>query len=122
MLPGLSRQHRPEPVNVLGQAVVRIGNEFGRFHLVADEMLIDEGPQSEARRSVMGTIELQDLLRMLTGCAVDEGLAVRKYPLHLHRDEEFLITVGRGQGVSGGNDMGVVAEYARLIKPAHCSL
>ncbi len=122
MLTGLAREHRPEPVDVLGEAVVRVGDELGRRHFVADEMFMHESAQIEARRTATGAIEFQDPLRMLARRAVDEGLAVGKHPLHLHRDEELLIAVSRGQGIGCGNGTGVVVENRVLIGSVHCSL
>jgi len=42
-------EDRPEPVDMLGQAVVGVGDERLDRHFVQAEMLMDEGLQVEAR-------------------------------------------------------------------------
>ncbi len=90
-LPG---EHRPEPVDVFGQAVVGVGDEFPDRHLVKAEVLVDEGAEIEAGLTAAGAVSLEDDFGMAPRRAVDEGLAVGKDALHLHRDEQLLIAIG----------------------------
>ena len=85
-------------------------------------MLMDEGLQVEARLAAAGAIVLEDGFGVPTRRAVDEGLAVGKHPLHLHRDEEFLIALGRRERVGPRDGAGVVAERLARRDIGHCSL
>ncbi len=115
-------EDRPEPVDMLGQAVVGVGDERLDRHFVQAEMLMDEGLQVEARLAAAGAIVLEDGFGVPTRRAVDEGLAVGKHPLHLHRDEEFLIALGRRERVGPRDGAGVVAERLARRDIGHCSL
>ncbi len=81
---------------MLGQAVVGVGNELLGRHLIKTEMLVHKSCEVEARLGAAGTVILEDGFGMLQGRAVNEGFAVRKDALHLHRDEQLLIALGGG--------------------------
>ena len=118
-LPG---KHRPEPVDVFGQAVVGIGDEFPGRHLVKAEVLVDEGAEIEARLIAAGAVGLEYGFGIASRRAVDEGLAVGKHPLHLHGDEQLLIAIGGAEGIGQRNGADVMAERLVRLATGHCSL
>jgi len=85
-------------------------------------MLVHKSCEVEARLVAAGTVILEDDFGMLQGRAVNEGFAVRKDALHLHRDEQLLIALGGGKGIGQRNGADVMAERLTRRDIGHCSL
>ena len=116
MLARLAGQYAPQVVDVFGQRSVRVGHVFAFVGILGLEVRMHECGEVEGGLAVHGAVFLEDPLRVGQRRAIDEGLAVGEHAAGLHRDEQLLVTVGRGQGVGRGNprDLGLVAFAVRV--------
>lgn len=93
---GMPRQHGPERPDVLADGLPWHGLILGARRLQRAEMCAHEAGELEIRRPALGSVGSEDIDGFAQGRAIDEGLAVLEDAALLHRDEQFLVTVGRG--------------------------